>query len=56
MNSQTQKELINFINAVEKLTAATLIHIGMETATEIMTACDTAKRALSCDETIVEVQ
>lgn len=56
MNSNTKKHLINFIEAVENLTSATLVTIGMETASEIINTCNQLKLALERDETILEVK
>ena len=55
MNDRTRKDLLRFITAVETLTSGVLIHIGMETATEVINACEDAKRSLESDETILEV-
>lgn len=56
MNTKTQKDLIKFIGAIEQLTSACLLQIGMQTASEIMSACYELKESVSKDETIVEVK
>jgi len=52
MKPNTHIELINFIKAVEQLTAATVTTIGLQTASEILSQCHITKEALRTDETI----
>lgn len=56
MNSQTQQALIKFAEAVEILTAATLLFTGTETTTKVMDASHRLKDALRNDETTEETR
>lgn len=56
MNNKSKMELIKFIEAVEQLTAACLMTIGMETASAILSQCHHTKEALDHDETIIETR
>ena len=56
MNNNTKDALQDFISAVEELTAACVITIGIETAASVMDRCHKAKQSLEKDETIVEVR
>ena len=52
MNQNTTESLIKFIDAVETLTAGVVLHIGVATASEVLTACNELKHAIKKDETL----
>ena len=52
MNQNTTESLIKFIDAVEALTAGVVLHIGVTTASEILTASNDLKQAIKKDETL----
>lgn len=52
MNHNTTQSLIKFVDAVETLTAGVVNHIGVATASEVLTACNDLKRAIEKDETL----
>lgn len=55
MNTNTKTQLLNFISEMEKLTAACILTIGVQTAGEILNQCLLTKQALENDETLYEV-
>ena len=56
MNSNTKEALKDFITQVEQLTAGVIRDIGVQSASDIVTACENLKRALDSDETILETR
>lgn len=55
MNTKTKKSLIEFAEAVQILANATILTIGMTTATDIMDRAERLKQSLNKDETLTEV-
>lgn len=53
MNAKTRDEMIEFIEAVEQLTASVLTTIGLAGASDIIGKCDRLKHSLKKDETII---
>ncbi len=56
MNSNTKQALIEFTHQVQNLVAATVVQIGIQTASEVLTACVKLEQALNTDETITETR
>ena len=56
MNNHTADKLVAFADAVEQLTQAVLLHIGIQTASEVVQKCEDLKSAVRTDETITEVR
>ena len=56
MNSQTRRDLVAFLDEVEKLTAGVVTIVGLATASEMLNATIKLKSSLANDETILEVR
>ncbi len=54
MNTHTAKKLLEFCEAINTLTAAIVLHIGVTTAGDIISASENLKSAIKNDETIKE--
>jgi hypothetical protein len=55
MNARTQKALVEFSRQVQQLAAAVVLHVGVQTVSEVSQACLNLELAVAQDETIVEV-
>lgn len=55
MNTKTKKELVEFIEQVERMAQGVVHMIGTAQASDVIAAGETLKMALEHDETILEV-